>query len=274
MVELSAVNRLHTDLDEARNGVVFGAQKATRFIRDMVAGKSINGKKYNFDDKFVIELHRRLYYCEPNAIGGLRKVDLVTVSGKEVTKALDLHWKFPLFGRWLKESTDKLAENPENLIGGLEVAAAAHYGIVMPELHPFENGNGRTGRSVMNAVLMSQTYELTAFGLAIPPVPILRMEGDNTYVRALQKVDDSKDLQPFMVFIAKKWVNSLEARLSAINESFLKINNKMDRSLVNKLNWRRARLNSFIDGNIPGNPNPCGRDFPVPDYFELRHIRQ
>ncbi len=279
------VGQLHTDLYEARNEVVYGARRATRFIKDMVAGKEIDGKKYKFNADFILELHRRLFFQDPNAVGGLRKLDLVTVSGKDVATAVEIFSRFPLFGRWLEEQTEYLYANPEDLQGALNIAAAAHYGIVMPELHPFENGNGRTARALMNAILMSQSYELTAFGLAIPPVPILRVVGDDSYVNSLKKVDETKDLRPFMAFIAKKWIESLDERLINIDRNLNGHRTRADISLINKLESRQHKIRKFIyEGNIAhdsevlfnhihGKHKIDIRTFPVPDYFALRYIK-
>jgi Fic family protein len=72
----------------------------------------------------------------------------------------------------------------------VEIAALAHYKFVY--IHPFYDGNGRTGRLLMNLILMRAGY---------PPVIILKEER-LAYYEYLQIANDG-DLKPFIRFIAK-----------------------------------------------------------------------
>ena len=94
---------------------------------------------------------------------------------------------------WLKEveslsSTDDL-EVPERL-------AALHDRF--EEIHPFLDGNGRTGRLVLNLLLVRLGY---------PPAIIYKKDRDR-YLKALQRADDG-DCGPLAEFLARAILDNL-----------------------------------------------------------------
>ena len=243
--------RIQVDEGDQRNQVVFGGQRATSFIKDVVAGKSVDGHRYSFNDELVREIHNRVSMA-PGVTGFLRQTDSTTV-GREPVRA---HWQnlenmMWLYGRWFEEQMVELKANPDNLLLALVVAAAAHYGLTAPNFHPFDNGNGRTARALMNIVLMSQSYELTAHGLAVPPIPIIRTDKDSgRYIRSLQAVGETGMLNPFMSFIARMWVESLDERFAKIHDIIKHPQAPADKILIQILRKRRERLASFTRSGV------------------------
>lgn len=77
-------------------------------------------------------------------------------------------------------------------------AAAAHYEFV--RIHPFDDGNGRGARILMNLILIERGY---------PPC-VIRREDRAAYLDALQKAD-AGDHQPFARFILESLAQTLEA---------------------------------------------------------------
>lgn len=273
VVVLEVYPKIQIDGGDTRNQVIFGGQRADSLIKDVVAGKTVGGKRYAFDDELVMEIHDRVAMA-PGIKGFLRQTDTTTVGGEPVRAH---HENLPnmmrLFGRWLEEEMEQLRNDPENLTKALEVAAAAHYGIVSPSFHPFDNGNGRTARALMNLVLMSQSYELTAHGLAIPPIPIVRTDKDGGhYIRSLRAIDETGILNSLMTFIAQKWVNSLDERLAKIHER-IKNPQNADKLLVRKLEARCELLRQFVKVGMPSSNGHDYKVFPVPDYFQARYVR-
>lgn len=271
------------DEGEERKQVLFGGVRATSFIKDVVAGKAVDGKKFKFDDELIMEIHDRVSMA-PGIKGFLRQTDSTTIGGKPVQAHYEsLPFKIKLFGRWMEEQIDLLKSEPENLTQALQVAAGVHYGLVFPGFHPFDNGNGRTARALMNAILMFQSYELTAHGLAIPPVPIVRTDKDSGhYIRALRAVDQSHQLNPLMTFIAQRWVDSLDERLDKIQSGIKTPKINADKLLIQKLERRRELLRDFVKIGIPEEKKPNGNGhingqkyqlFPVPDYFSPRYVK-
>ncbi len=82
----------------------------------------------------------------------------------------------------------------------LEIASLLHYRFV--RIHPFDDGNGRIARLLMNFVLMRKGY---------PPV-IIRSAEKNDYLNALSKAD-AGDMDTFIDFVGKQLVWSLELTL-------------------------------------------------------------
>jgi Fic family protein len=69
------------------------------------------------------------------------------------------------------------------------VGAIAHYNMV--RIHPFDDGNGRGARMLMNMILLKKQF----------PPAIIRMEQRRMYLAALEAADKG-DLNPFAEFVA------------------------------------------------------------------------
>ena len=83
----------------------------------------------------------------------------------------------------------------------VHVAAVAHYNMV--RIHPFDDGNGRGARILMNLILLHHRY--------FPAV--VRIETKRAYFEALSQADGG-DLLPFVRFIANALIESSELVLA------------------------------------------------------------
>ncbi len=81
------------------------------------------------------------------------------------------------------------------------LAAEFHYKFI--RIHPFDDGNGRTARILMNFILMRFGY---------PPV-IIKTEDKENYFSALQQAD-AGIIKPFFDFIATDLIRSLEIMIA------------------------------------------------------------
>lgn len=90
---------------------------------------------------------------------------------------------------WLKENS----ENYHPFI----LAALFHYKFV--EIHPFDDGNGRMARLLMNFILMKNQF---------PPV-VIKKENREAYYFALRNAD-AGNTEEFIVFIGENLIHSLE----------------------------------------------------------------
>ncbi|CAF3193228.1 unnamed protein product [Rotaria sp. Silwood2] len=132
----------------------------------------------------ILEIHRRvLGFIDPIEAGQLRKHQVyvgsfIPPAADEVPKYLDD------FLKWLNSLEDTRD------LHAIELAAIAHYKFVY--IHPFFDGNGRTGRLLMNLILMR-------FGF--PPVIIQKSERF-IYYSHLNQANDG-DVRPLIRFIAK-----------------------------------------------------------------------
>ena len=98
--------------------------------------------------------------------------------------------------KWYRE------EHTRGLMHPVEIAARFHH--LFTAIHPFDDGNGRMSRLLMNLLLMQSGY---------PPAVIRNSERDQ-YLAALRRAD-SEEPEDFLVFIAEHVVSSLELYLRA-----------------------------------------------------------
>jgi len=82
--------------------------------------------------------------------------------------------------------------------------AASYFHVWFETIHPFADGNGRVGRTLMNYMLMSNSH---------PPL-IVYNEDKKVYYSALDYFREGEDLQPFFEFsqgqLEKTWHKTLE----------------------------------------------------------------
>jgi Fic family protein len=93
------------------------------------------------------------------------------------------------------------AEEEDNL-HPVKLAAMLHYKFV--RIHPFDDGNGRVSRLLMNYVLLKHNY---------PPI-IIKSADKQNYLRALHLADVG-DYEPFIEYIAQQVKWSLEISIKA-----------------------------------------------------------
>ncbi len=79
----------------------------------------------------------------------------------------------------------------------LILAATFHYRFV--KIHPFDDGNGRMSRILMNLILMRGNY----------PPAIIKMEKRNEYLAALGEAD-AGDLEKFILFVGESLLESVD----------------------------------------------------------------
>ena len=83
------------------------------------------------------------------------------------------------------------------------IAATFHYRFV--RIHPFDDGNGRMARLLMNLILIRHGYT----------VALIRLESRDDYLNHLERADRSEDLTEFIDFIASSCEYSLNLYLRA-----------------------------------------------------------
>lgn len=100
--------------------------------------------------------------------------------------------------QWWRDTTAKGTMHP------IETAARFHHRFAA--IHPFDDGNGRMSRILMNLLLMQAQY---------PPVVIRLIERD-LYLAALRRADAGEE-EDFLVFIGEHAVQSLDLYVRAAN---------------------------------------------------------
>jgi len=100
--------------------------------------------------------------------------------------------------KWLEENYQ--AEDTHPVI----LATELHYRFI--RIHPFDDGNGRIARLLMNFVLMQNGY----------PPAIIKTEDKSTYLQALEQAD-AGNLEFFFEYISELVIHSLDLMIRAAN---------------------------------------------------------
>ncbi len=97
---------------------------------------------------------------------------------------------------WYREEAVRAGAHP--------VEIAAHFHHRFTEIHPFDDGNGRMSRLLMNLMLMQNGY----------PPAVIRISEKGQYLAALRRADSGED-DDFLSFIAEHVVSSLHLSIRA-----------------------------------------------------------
>lgn len=112
----------------------------------------------------------------------------------------------------------------------VEKAAIFHYRFVA--IHPFDDGNGRMARLLMNLILMKAKY---------PPC-IIKMVHRKSYLKALEEVDLKKTIEPFIEFVSEELLATLEVILSILEGKEMAIENSQTINRTERLQLIIATL--------------------------------
>lgn len=127
---------------------------------------------------------------------------------------------------WYRDNLGKL--NP------ITLAIMLHYKFVC--IHPFDDGNGRISRLLMNYVLLNHGF---------PPV-IIRSDDKNNYLRVLH-IADVGDLEPLIEYISKEIIWSLRIALKAGKGEELEDND----DFIKEIELIRRRITKGIPKSPP-----------------------
>jgi Fic family protein len=114
---------------------------------------------------------------------------------------------------WHRRETESRALHP------LLLAATFHYRFVA--IHPFDDGNGRMARLLMNLILMQHGYT---------PV-VIRLETRADYLLALETAD-AGDLADFVALVGEELIRALELLLKAATNQDLQTPGAFEQSVL------------------------------------------
>lgn len=119
----------------------------------------------------------------------------------------------------MQELMEWHGEAVDNGIHPVVIAALFHHKFV--EIHPFDDGNGRLSRILMNLILMQNSY---------PPV-IVKIDDRTNYYSLLSRADNN-DSWPFVVYITERLKSSLQLYIKAANNGDIDDDDDIDKEIA------------------------------------------
>lgn len=203
-----------------------GHDEAVRAIEDAVA------KTRDLNQVFIRNLHGVLLK-EPY------EVDAITPDGKPVKRVIAIGqyktlpnnvetstgetYYFSPPEQVPQEMTDLIDWYREQESAGdhpIIIAAAFHYRFV--RIHPFDDGNGRMARLLMNMILMKHGYT----------VAVVPREKREQYLEELERIDRTEELPQFIEFIASCCRYGLDLHLKAARGESIEEADDIDREIA------------------------------------------
>ena len=103
----------------------------------------------------------------------------------------------------VEHDMQELLATLQELAGKDPLKTATYFHVRFEYIHPFADGNGRVGRTLLNYLLMTRDH---------PPL-IVYDEDKRDYYAALEQYDRNEDYQPMYAFLKKETVRTWEKAL-------------------------------------------------------------
>lgn len=163
---------------------------------DMVIREAMN-KDYKLDNAFIKDLHYVIFddahKVTPHLIKkpiGAYRTDYAQIVGSPIELS----------------SPNKIAQDIDNLLyrfpsNSLDLAQIAEFHMLYEQIHPFADGNGRTGRLLMSFQCIQNNL--------VPP--LIEYNAREEYLQHLAKAQQHKDITSFVDFLAKCQERSVQS---------------------------------------------------------------
>jgi len=163
-----------------------GVAKAVNYIRKTKEDVSLN---------LLLKLHNLCFKGSKPFAGKFRNVNVIIRNsiGQIIHTGVpkeELKDYLEDFTEWYKENKDKFKP--------LTLAAIIHN--QFEHIHPFQDGNGRVGRLLLNFILLKNNY---------PPINIM-LEDRREYYQTLQKYSKDDDIKSTLKFLIKQYKKTLK----------------------------------------------------------------
>jgi Fic family protein len=205
---------------------ISGHNEAIEYIIDVIKDGSA------LTETFIRQLHKLIleksYYTDAKTIDGQPTQKLVkvgeyktesnhveTVTGElfYFAEPFETPVKMQELVDWYRNKKDDPETNP------LILAAEFHYRFI--RIHPFDDGNGRMARLLMNFILMQNGF---------PPV-IVKTEDKENYIAVLRQADLGV-LEPFIQYVGESLIHSLEIMIKGARGESIEESDDFDKELA------------------------------------------
>jgi Fic family protein len=205
---------------------ITGHNEAINWVIDVVKGD------YPLNENFIRELHTLLlkapYEVEAITPDGQSTKKRINVGSYKTspnhvkTKTGEIFYfatpeetpsKMTDLMNWYREKSEQKGVNP------IFLAAEFHYKFI--RIHPFDDGNGRTARILMNFILMKFNF---------PPV-IIKTEDKANYFAALQ-LADAGNIEAFIDYISQNLIRSLEIMIAGAKGEDIEDEDDLDKEIA------------------------------------------
>lgn len=204
---------------------ITGHNEAINWVIDVVKGD------HPLTERFIRELHTLL-------LKESYEVDAITADGKPTKKRIAVG-SYKTSANHVKTKTGEIfyfatpEETPAKMhdllvwynekinedFNPILLAAEFHYRFI--RIHPFDDGNGRTARILMNFILMKFGY----------PPTIIKTEDKGNYFAVLQMAD-AGNIEAFLEYIAQNLVRSLEIMIAGANGENIEEDDDLDKEIA------------------------------------------
>ncbi|WP_417937540.1 Fic family protein [Flavobacterium sp. ZB4R12] len=229
---------------------ITGHNEAINWVIDVVKGD------YPLNENFIRELHTLL-------LKESYEVDAITPDGKPTKKRINVG-RYKTSPNHVKTKTGEIfyfatpEETPSKMtdlinwyrekseqkdVNPIFLAAEFHYKFI--RIHPFDDGNGRTARILMNFILMKFDY---------PPV-IIKTEDKANYFAVLQ-LADAGNIEAFIEYVSQNLVRSLEIMIAGAKGESIEEEDDLDKEIalleqkINKTNYKEYIKKQDIIGDL------------------------
>lgn len=207
-------------------------------------------KEAEITEHFIRSLHQIIFggkFHDSVKVGGYKDTDNFLITKTNETLRFTSPEETPFeMQNLVTKYQQKIAEGKDNPI---VLAAAFHYEFV--RIHPFEDGNGRMSRLLMNFILMRFGY----------PPAVIKTEEKESYYTALQLADAEKNSLPLAEYLATSVIHSLELMLkgargesieepSDLDKQLAMLDKMLDTPKIEQLRSDDSLIN-FIDEKLP-----------------------
>lgn len=172
-----------------------------REVENMKKAAATSQKIKQLNERVIRKIHAAIMSGFENKKPGQYRKEPMFITGSKVkpVKAEDVESEMKKLLEW--------KEKNEGVLHPLELAGAFH--ARFEEIHPFLDGNGRTGREILNWMLQKQGW----------PRAIINLQNRESYIALLERVQLSKEYGKFSRFVYSCMENGASKIEQILNEN-------------------------------------------------------